>query len=710
MKLKGFRVSNFRSIEDSGWMSTDDVTALIGTNESGKTNILMPLWKLKPAKNGEINPLQDIPRKRYNEIRSMETKPVFIEAHFEMNETQAEQIASLTGASTDEVKKVVVKRTLDGTYYVDFPDANSVRAIEKAQVGEIVSNALADLTSMIAAKSDEDLKTQMQKVLLEIQSSIEVGAESLSAAHIKAITDKLASVSTEKATKTSIIAPRYAQVTEALSEIHAAISQPSASQNSEARSTALGFVPPFVYYSNYGNLDSEIYLPHVIENLKRTDLGPKEEGKARTLRVLFEFVRLKPEEILELGKDIEKSSAKPSDEEIQAIAEKKKERTVLLQSASTELTGKFRNWWRQGNYIFEFQADGDHFRIWVSDSVRPEKIELEGRSTGLQWFLSFYLIFLVESGLTHQNAILLLDEPGLSLHPIAQKDLSKFFENLSRTNQLLYTTHSPFMVDADHLDRVKAVYVDDNGNTVTSENLRAREVNTSQGQSIYAVYAALGLSVSDTLFLGCQSVIVEGQSDQIYLSFIKTYLIGKGFITPTREIVFPPAGGTRGVKPMVSILGAKDDDLPYVTLDSDEGGRTMAAQLRAGLYKGSPDRVLLVGDFVAVPDAEIEDLFPQEFIAKLITRYLQRLLAIQDDDFHEVVESGKPIIPQFEAYAAKNGVALPESWKVDIAKMAKESLLKNSSPVENHSCVDAWKELFGKYEPLPKSAAASVKI
>ena len=241
------------------------------------------------------------------------------------------------------------------------------------------------------------------------------------------------------------------------------------------------------------------------------------------------------------------------------------------------------------------------------------------------------------------------------------------------------------MVDADHLDRVKAVYVDDNGNTATSENLRAREVNVSQSQSIYAVYAALGLSVSDTLFLGCQPVIVEGQSDQIYLSFIKIYLIGKGLITPMREIVFPPAGGTRGVKPMVSILGAKDDELPYVTLDSDAGGRTMASQLRTGLYKGAPDRVLLVGDFISLADAEIEDLFPQELIAKIVTRYLQRLGAIQDDDFYEVVESGKPLIPQIEAYASKNGLTLPESWKVDIAKTVKESLLKNSSPIDGHS-------------------------
>lgn len=79
-----------------------------------------------------------------------------------------------------------------------------------------------------------------------------------------------------------------------------------------------------------------------------------------------------------------------------------------MQSASTELTSKFRDWWKQGEYRFRFEADGNHFRIWVSDDKRPEDIELEGRSTGLQWFLSFYLTFLVESKDAHKNSIVLV--------------------------------------------------------------------------------------------------------------------------------------------------------------------------------------------------------------------------------------------------------------------------------------------------------------
>lgn len=86
MKLLQFRVKSFRSIGDTGWIDLDDVTAFIGTNESGKSNLLLALWKLNPAREGEIDLKSDAPRKSYNNIRNMDAKPVFIEADFALDE------------------------------------------------------------------------------------------------------------------------------------------------------------------------------------------------------------------------------------------------------------------------------------------------------------------------------------------------------------------------------------------------------------------------------------------------------------------------------------------------------------------------------------------------------------------------------------------------------------------------------------------------
>jgi energy-coupling factor transporter ATP-binding protein EcfA2 len=694
MKLLKFRVTNFRSVEDSGWIETDSVTALIGTNESGKTNLLVPLWKLKPANDGEIDPIADYPRKRYNEIRSTQHKPIFIQAFFELADDLATQIAQVTDTSVEKVRTVIVKRDFEGKYFFEFPDASPVpvRHVLKTEVIQVFADAQATINTLSVDETETSTKNNILTVLNTTQTEVHALPDKIKKAAMQKIVAKLKAAGTENISQSSAILPQYEQMINTFDEMITSDSKSYPQENQEAQKILLDHLPSFVYYSTYGNLDSEIYLPHVIDNLKRTDLGSHEQAKARTLKVLFEFVRLNPQEIMELGRDFPLYQGRqPSADEIKVIAKKKKEREILLQSASVELTQSFRSWWKQGDYRFRFQADGDHFRIWVSDDRRPEEIELENRSTGLQWFLSFYLVFLVESTETHKNAILLLDEAGLSLHAIAQQDLSKFFESLSLTNQIIYTTHSPFLVDPDHLDRVKAVYVDAQGATKVSADLRASERNPAQSQSIYPVHAALGLSVSTILLQGCQSIIVEGTSDQFYLSAIKNYLISKGSITPKRELLFVPAGGVKGITAVASILTAKDEALPFAIMDSDRSGRDTANKLKTSLYQKSTDRIIMIGDVCNLADAEVEDLFPHDFLIPIINRYLSR----QDiEEFSDEVVENSPIIPQIEAYARKYDIELEDGWKVELAKRVKLRMLKTDPFSSSDAMLKMWQALF----------------
>lgn len=670
MKLTAFRVTNYRSVKDSGWIDTAEITSLIGTNESGKTNLLMPLWKLNPAKEGEIKLLSDAPRKDYNAYRQMENKPVFIQARFALSDSLASSIATKTGKTADDVRLVEVSRDFDGNYGVHFPNAQADSSIEAAELRKVFEAAAKDIEAATASgKGDEALKADLLKRLKEAGAALDDFEGSVGKEGITKLQSFVDAAAIKAAPQRSTIAPRFGQVIDILSEFAARFTKPGPDDNDEVHTLVTDNLPVFVYYSTYGNLDSEIYLPHEIANLKRTDLTGKSEARARTLRVLFEFVRLSPQEVLELGKDWNDQQEKPTDAQVQALNDKKKERSVLLQSAGTELTTKFREWWKQGEYRIRFEADGNHFRIWVSDDKRPEEIELEGRSTGLQWFLSFYLIFLVESKAAHNGAILLLDEPGLSLHPLAQKDLALFFESLSGSNQLLYTTHSPFLVDADHLDRVRAVFVDAVGNTAVSTNLRAG-ATAAESKSIYPVHAALGLSVSDTLFQGCRPVVVEGQSDQLYLSAMKNVLVASGRIKPQREIVFIPTSGAKAIKTVAAILGGKDNDLPFVVCDGDGAGLALAKTLKAEMYADVVGRVVTATDVCRVKDAEVEDLFPASFLAPIIDRYLKG----PADESFTAASGGGAIIPQAKAYAAKHNIALSEGWKVEVAKLAKSKL------------------------------------
>lgn len=584
MLLTKFRVTEFRSVEDSGWIDVEQITALIGTNESGKTNIMLPLWKLNPAAEGKIDLQDDLPREKYHIYRKADVKPVFIRAQYTLNPDEQTDLAKIIHCKPSEICSVIVSKDFDNNLFFEFPN--------------------------------EPEHNEGEDSFVEID-----GVKAYISSHM----------------------------------------------------------PKYVYYSNYGNLDSQIYLPQVLQNLNNASLGVKEAAKVRTLKTLFKYVNLDPKEITDMGAETTNS---PNADQIDATARKKKEREILLTSASAGFTKSFNEWWKQGNYIFEFKADGNYFRIWVSDSVRPEPIELEARSTGLQWFFSFYLVFLVESELHHRNAILLLDEPGVTLHPLAQKDLFLFFENLSNNNQLMYTTHSPFMVDSNHLERVRSVYIDSTGKTMVSSDLRAAErlKGKNQPQSIYPAHAALGLSVSDTLLINCNPILVEGESDQLYFSALKNLLISKGAITPLKELVFIPTGGVKGIKATSAILSGVNEVKPQVIVDGDKPGAKIISELKSDFYAAETDKLISISDYSSVAEPEVEDLFPKKKLAKIIARFLPRP-EDTDEEFDDVAVDNKPICNQVEEFAKAQGIDLSKGWKVRLAAMVKREILKGTNKV-----------------------------
>ena len=699
MILKRFRVTNFRSVMDSGWIDCDDITTLVGINEAGKSNVILALWKLKPVRDGEIDPLHDMPTKEYSTWRSTPEKIVFIAAEFELDNTLVDKIIDLCYCDREAASTVNIQRRYDGIYLISFPNYKKFQNIDSAIIKDIIIKANTQLEGLKEkTKAETGIKDKVSDSYKKILDYINK-KESLNVTDLDAI-EKIYPVNLVRSA-TSEIFPNINSTMAAISDAFAVLNPVNPSSNEEVRRLIIKEMPSFVYYSNYGNLDAQIYLPHAVKwlNGEKVD-GISNESKVRTLRVLFDFVKLNPKEVLELGKDpiriVEdrygtKVEKKPTDDEIAKATEQKAARAILLNSASSDLTRKFKEWWKQGDYIFRFQADGEFFKIWVSDDKRPEEIELERRSTGLQWFLSFFLVFLVESQEAHKGAILLLDEAGLSLHPLAQKDLIAFFDNLAATNQIIYTTHSPFLVDTSNIDRAKVVYSDQDGLTVVSSNLRASDDKLNE-KSIYAVHAALGLSVSDILLQGCQPIIVEGPSDQNYLNAIKLYLIRNQKFMPKMEIVFIPSGGVRGVPGVVSIVSGKNGELPLVILDSDQSGRDAKKKLLSGLYHASPERIIEIAEFSDIENCEFEDMIPID----LMKRPLDRLFRdVEDEDFFDVLLENEAIIPQIEMFAKRNKIELRKGWKVELSRTVKQQFLKVSNLPKDY--IEIWEKLFEKF-------------
>lgn len=699
--LHRFKVTNFRSIEESDWIEVSDNSCLVGTNEAGKTNLLIALWKLKPANNEPIVPLDDFPRNLYSKYKTENhSEDVFIQADFVLNDNLAMEISKELECDIEQVKTALVKRKYDGKYYITFP-YSEVKSFSSERIITVLKQFKTKIGNeeFFVKESDKNKKLINECLDLLITNFSNDYFTKSDIENTQTIIQKL--LDTNFSRKKNIPDFFTNTISKSLQFFINAFDAKPITTNENIRLKVLRSIPKFVYYSDYGNLDSEIFLPRVIEDLERNDLSESARAKVRTLDVLFKYVGLSPQEIYELGNDrkviikklnhheqeISSQEVDLSDEEVKEWSEKKKERGVLLRSAATELTTSFKKWWLQGDYIFDFQADGNHFRINVSDKLRPEQIELEGRSRGLQWFFSFFLVFLVETKEEHNNTILLLDEPGLSLHPIAQYDLAKFFKKLSEDNQLIYTSHSPFLVDMDNLANVKAVYVDsETGRTKVSSNLRYNE--TDAEKSIYPVHAALGLTVSDTLLLGCNPILVEGPSDQIYLSLIKRFLSGTGDLKSSKEIVFIPTGGVKGMSPVSKLVASRDNDLPTVLLDSDKAGEDFQKQLKTGKYLDQKSKVIGVKDFIGEDIYEIEDLIEPVSLIKIIDKKYRA-----DNDFEDSYIQNKPIVDQIENWAKKENLILEKGWKVDIARDLQNKFDKSFVEV-NEKYISIWKKLF----------------
>src|ERR1044072_4295553 len=389
-KLLRYKVINFRSIEESDWIEAGDNTCLVGTNEAGKTNLLIALWKLNPANDEPIVPLLDFPRHLYSKYKvDKHETDVFIKADFELSKELSTEIAVKCSCDVQQVRVALVQRKYDGKYYISLP-YSKINSYPKSNFKAIIDSFLKELHELDAfIKEDEKLRNKIELTIKSLMPDTDLDelVESDFESAINAIKTLLGGFGK----KQNLPELFNKKLLPALGKIVDSFNGKAIETTQEIRQSILRNMPKFVYYSDYGNLDSEIYLPRVIEDLKRDDLTESARAKARTLDVLFKYVKLSPQEIYQLGNDrkivvktldysqrvVNTVEENLSEEEVAEWAEKKKERGVLLRSAASELTKSFKQWWQQGNYIFSFEADGSHFRINVSDELRPESIELE---------------------------------------------------------------------------------------------------------------------------------------------------------------------------------------------------------------------------------------------------------------------------------------------------------------------------------------------
>lgn len=230
-------------------------------------------------------------------------------------------------------------------------------------------------------------------------------------------------------------------------------------------------------------------------------------------------------------------------------------------------------------------------------------LPLKNRSKGFNWFFSFLVWFKKIQEDANSNYILLLDEPGLNLHATAQADLLRFFENLGNEYQVIYTTHSPFMIDTSRLPAVRTIVEEDAGTRI-SDSVQEKDPRT-----LFPLQAALGYNVAQNLFISKNNLIVEGVSDLIYLDVMSDILKSGGRAGLKDDVTIVPVGGLDKVSTFISLLGANKLNMVCLldTFSDQKGKARLDDMIRGKII--SQKAVKFFDEFVDAGLADIEDMF-----------------------------------------------------------------------------------------------------
>ena len=268
-----------------------------------------------------------------------------------------------------------------------------------------------------------------------------------------------------------------------------------------------------------------------------------------------------------------------------------------------------------GELIFDVNS-AYIFSTRIENTRHDSSVSFDDRSAGFVWFFSF-LIWFNYLQKKEDNLIILLDEPGLTLHAKAQGDLIRFFkEKITPKFQLLYTTHSPFMLDFS--DILSARTVEDmtgEDDTVLGTKVGSKVLSKDR-DTTFPLQAAFGYDITQTLFIGNNTLLVEGPSDILYLTYFSNKLKELGRTGLSSDWTLCPSGGIDKIQSFVSLFGG--NALKIVTLtDYHNGDKNKIDRLKkSGLL--SANRVFLASDYTQYPTSDIEDIIGKEPYIKLV--------------------------------------------------------------------------------------------
>ncbi|MFP0398942.1 AAA family ATPase [Acinetobacter nosocomialis] len=508
IKLKNIEILKFKSFTlPQKIVVENDLTVLVGMNESGKTSVLECLAKTNYFEKDEkfsFNQTLDYPRKEKKAIDKSGVIPEAINCTYELSD----EIINL-------IKEEIGKNSWIGTNEIEITtlySGNKKISGIRIDFDEFINNL-----NITGLQSDLINKLKKTKDKAEFNTLKESNPDYIE--HLEIFSKYFYDES-----NWSVFLEGYIY-----------------------RKIIFKNLPKFIYYDEYYQLPSRIVLESLISEEEITD-------ELKTAKALLELAEIDIEELIKAD-DFEEYIA-----ELEATEATISDTLFEFWSANKNLNIEFkidkrlrkvkRNVQIHGytQQVEDIQIAEHVLDIRVKNSKTRVSLPLQNRSKGFNWFFSFLVWFNKIQADSNSTYILLLDEPGLNLHATAQADLLNFLESLTDRYQIIYTTHSPFMVQADRLHRVRTVFSDSDTSIVT-DSIQQKDPNT-----LFPLQAALGYDIAQNLFISKKNLLVEGVSDLMYLTQISEYLKSKNKIGLNDDITIVPSGGLDKVASFISLL------------------------------------------------------------------------------------------------------------------------------------------------------------
>jgi energy-coupling factor transporter ATP-binding protein EcfA2 len=559
MKLVTMQVRRFRNVLDSEEFAIDpNITCLVGKNESGKTAMLEAMYRLDPARpDPGFSILENYPAWREKADRAKGEKLEEIEAvtgTYKLEPSDTADFEKRFGPGVLKSDSLIISRRYDGKrifkYTVD--EGSAVRNLFKALT----------LPEGIASEARECKTVEHVRKL------------------IAALTGRSEDAASEVRTAAAAIQ----------SELDRMLGEDSISFATGVENALYSRVPFFFYFSNYSNLPARIKIRDLLA------------ADAKTLKASEQTALA----LLRLG----------GTDNDYLLDENYERRKRELENVANALTQEVLQYWTQNvdlrvhidltHEVVPAKAGGqqtvvDELKIRLYDAAHWLSLPFSDRSTGFQWFFSFLAAF-SDYERRALPVVILLDEPALALHARAQADFLRFIEErLSVRHQVIYTTHSPFMIQPGRLDRVRLV--EDGGRDVGSKV--SKDVLATNRDTLSPLQGALGFDLVQHILIGPNNLVVEGTSDFTYVVTISDYLKSQDRTGLDDRFSIRPVGGADLIPTFVALLGH------HLGITVLVDGRRESHQKLARLAKEgylADKRLVFVGELLGKA-SDIEDLF-----------------------------------------------------------------------------------------------------